>query len=359
VIAIAAPSLAAAAVESGVTGAHQDRRARLSTLFITVLISGLIAYKGSAAIKSFQMAAAMGAIPASTGASLVLPGQTSSMPDAVARTAAYLALIGPALVFGILIAGAVRACAAPSWIMQALGRRPIRQQLVAGAAGAPLMLCSCCVAPVFSAVFERSRREGPSLAVALAAPSLNPAALALTFMMFRPHIAATRLALALIAVFVAAPVAARLAGPARAALSGAPPPHEDTHRCGPAGFVASCIHVALRVVPLIFAGVAASMWLVQRMPMDIMASGSGRIAAIALTSLIAVPIALPTFFEIPLALSLMSAGAPAGVAAAVLFAGPAINLPSLLAIGRATSWRLAGLAALAIGLLACVGGLLA
>jgi uncharacterized membrane protein YraQ (UPF0718 family) len=281
------------------------------------------------------------------------------MPDAVSRAAAYLVLVGPALVFGILIAGAVRACTSPSWIVETLGRRPIRQQLVAGAAGAPLMLCSCCVAPVFSAVFERSRREGPSLAVALAAPSLNPAALALTFMLFRPQIAAARLVLALIAVFVVAPAAARLAGPARAVLSGVPPTHEDMHRCGPTGFVASCAHVALRVVPLIFAGVVASMWLVQRMPIDIMASGSGRIAAIALTSVIAVPIAVPTFFEIPLALTLVSAGAPDGVAAAVLFAAPAINLPSLLTIGRATSWRLAGLTALAILVLACVGGLLA
>ena len=350
--------MAATAVENDVIGANQVSRTLRSTLFITVLICGLVAYKGSAAIKSFRLAATTGTIPASTRASLVLPGQTSSMPDGVARTAAYLALIGPALVFGILIAGAVRACASPSWIVETLGRRPIRQQLAAGAAGAPLMLCSCCVAPVFSAVYERSRREGPSLAVALAAPSLNPAALALTFMMFRPQIAATRLALALIAVFVVAPAAARLAGRARRALSNAPPAHDDRHRCGPAGYVASCAHVALRVVPLIFAGVAASMWLVQRMPMDLMASGSGRIAAIALTSMIAVPLALPTFFEIPFALTLMSAGAPAGIAAVVLFAGPAINLPSLLAIGRATSWRLAGLTALAIGLLAFMGGLI-
>jgi len=48
-------------------------------------------------------------------------------------------------------------------------------------AGAPLMLCSCCVAPIFTGVYERSARLGPSLGLMLAAPALNPAALILTF----------------------------------------------------------------------------------------------------------------------------------------------------------------------------------
>jgi uncharacterized membrane protein YraQ (UPF0718 family) len=74
--------------------------------------------------------------------------------------------------------------------------------------------------------------------------------------------------------------------------------------------------------------------------------------------LLAIPLALPTFFEVPLALTLISAGAPAGVAAAVLFAGPAVNLPSLMAIGRSTSWKIAAVLAVAVALVACLGGLL-
>jgi uncharacterized membrane protein YraQ (UPF0718 family) len=339
------------------TNERQNSGFRL-ILLIAVFVSGLVAYKGSAAINALRLAAATGSIPAQARAGLVLPGQNSSVLDVVSRSVTYLVIVGPALLFGILISGAVRACVSPYWVVKAFGRRPIRQQLVAGVTGAPLMLCSCCVAPVFSAIYERSRREGPSLAFALAAPSLNPAALALTFMMFHPRIAATRLALALIGVFVVAPVAARLAGSTRTSLSDTRPCHEESHTCGLVGFITSCAHVAVRVVPSIFAGVVASMWLVQRMPIHVFASGSGKMAAIALASAIAVPLALPTFFEIPLALTLVSIGAPAGAAAAVLFAGPAINLPSLFAIGRATSWRLATLTALTIGLLACIGGLI-
>jgi uncharacterized membrane protein YraQ (UPF0718 family) len=44
---------------------------------------------------------------------------------------------------------------------------------------------------------------------------------------------------------------------------------------------------------------------------------------------------LPTLFEIPLAYSLLLSGAPLGMIAAVLFIGPAVNLPSLLVVSRA------------------------
>jgi uncharacterized membrane protein YraQ (UPF0718 family) len=74
-------------------------------------------------------------------------------------------------------------------------------------------------------------------------------------------------------------------------------------------------------------------------------------------ALIAVPLAMPTFFEIPLALILLSAGAPPAAAFAMLIAGPTINLPSLLTIGHATSWKVAGTVALLVFLLAVFGGL--
>jgi uncharacterized protein len=44
---------------------------------------------------------------------------------------------------------------------------------------------------------------------------------------------------------------------------------------------------------------------------------------------------MPTLFEIPLAYGLLLSGAPHGLVAAVLFIGPAVNLPSLLVVGRA------------------------
>ncbi len=67
---------------------------------------------------------------------------------------------------------------------------------------------------------------------------------------------------------------------------------------------------------------------------------------------------LPTFFEIPLALSLLTAGASAGAAVAMLVAGPAINLASLLVIARYSHWKVAALVAAAVWTTAVAGGLL-
>jgi uncharacterized membrane protein YraQ (UPF0718 family) len=67
-------------------------------------------------------------------------------------------------------------------------------------------------------------------------------------------------------------------------------------------------------------------------------------------------VALPTFFEIPFALLFLSFGAP-GAAAAMLIAGPMVNLPSLLILARETRPKVAIALALGVWLLAVVAGL--
>jgi uncharacterized membrane protein YraQ (UPF0718 family) len=57
-------------------------------------------------------------------------------------------------------------------------------------------------------------------------------------------------------------------------------------------------------------------------------------------------------------LSLLAAGASAGIALAVLIAGPAINLASLLVIARYCHWKVAALVAAAVWATAVAGGLL-
>jgi hypothetical protein len=95
------------------------------------------------------------------------------------------------------------------------------------------------------------------------------------------------------------------------------------------------------------------------LPSGVFTSGLGKIAIIVIVAIIAVPLALPTFFEIPLALILISAGAPPAAAVPLLIAGPAVNLPSLLTIARTSSWKVAASVAVTILLLAIAGGLFA
>jgi hypothetical protein len=333
----------------------RSRTGVTAALPLVVLVASLVVYKSAGAVRQIEQARASGSL-----ALQVDPVSTDSpaLPVRVAgRSLNYLAAVWPALVFGILISAGVRAFIPVAAVSRLLAAGPVRGQLMAGASGAPLMLCSCCAAPLFASVYERSRRLAPSLALMLAAPALNPAALALTFLLFPAPIAWGRLAMSVVAVFLGTAVVARLAPDARIGLRIGPFDEGDGRSdMRIADFVRACLHVGIRTVPVILLGIVAAMLLADLQPQAALA-GTTRFWWIAVTAALAVPIALPTFFEIPLAVTLLAAGAPAGAAAALLFAGPAVNLASLLTVGHEAGWKAVWVVGAMIWLIAVVGGL--
>lgn len=100
------------------------------------------------------------------------------------------------------------------------------------------------------------------------------------------------------------------------------------------------------------------MWVMRRLPPSPGAATGAHVLAVTIIALVAVLLTLPSLFEIPLALSLLAAGGPVGGAVAILFAGPATNLASLLVIGRYSSWKVAASLAVLIWGIALTGGLL-
>ncbi|HEX7957739.1 MAG TPA: permease [Pyrinomonadaceae bacterium] len=344
------------AIEAAETPAAQVSRLTLlfGTLLLLVTVGGLIVYKATGSW------AVIGKVQ-STG--VLKPRFDLMGAGAFERTLSYFNTVWPALLFGVLISGAVRAFVSPRWLAGLFGGGRVRSQFVAGLAGAPLMLCSCCVAPVFASVYERSSRLAPSLALMLAAPSLNPAALFLTFLLFGGKLGAARLLAAGACVLLSGLVAERFlrADPRAcppAALAAAEEPPADVASLASA-FVRSCLKVAVQTVPLIVAGVFVSMLVVRWLPVGGFGSATAQATATLVVAAAAVPLAMPTFFEIPLALLLLAAGMPPGAAVALLVAGPATNLPSLFTVGRATGWRAPALVGLTVFALAAAAGLLA
>lgn len=330
---------------------HKRQLLYAATLLL-IIVGALVVYKATAAFAVIAKVQNTGTFQPRTNI-VPLPGNPTQV-SIVARSINYFAVIWPALLFGVLISGVVRVLNPPRWLTETLGRGAIRSQLVAGLAGAPLMLCSCCAAPVFSGVYERSSRLGPSLAVMLAAPSLNPAALILTLVLFDRRVAVMRLVIAAVMVFFTGPVVEQLFNVRRINCQ---TKTTSAYRSTFIAFVRSCLHVAIRTVPLIAIGVFVSMAIALWVPLDSFSSGNALILVVIAVALVAVPLALPTFFEIPLALLLLSAGAPAGAAVAMLIAGPAINLPSLFTIARSTNWKVATSVAVTVLLLSVFGGL--
>ncbi len=320
---------------------------------LLIIVGALVVYKATAAFAVIGKVQHTGTFQPRAHV-IPLPGSAAPV-DIVTHSINYFAVIWPALLFGVLISGAVRVLDPPRWLIDTLGGGAMRSHLVAGLAGAPLMLCSCCVAPVFSGLYERSSRLGPSLAVMLGAPSLNPAALVLTLMLFDRRVAITRLAMAAVLVFFTGAMVERLLN---VAAINCQPNTTLCYRSTFISFVRSCLQVALRTIPLIAIGVFVSMAIALWIPLGSFSSGSTRILIVIIVALVAVPLALPTFFEIPLSLLLLAAGAPAGAAVAMLIAGPAINLPSILTIARSTNWKVATSVAVTVLSLSIFGGLL-
>src|SRR6266571_2659231 len=329
------------------------RRALYFVLPVLIIVGALIAYKSSAALGMIGKVSATGVF---TPRGNVIPRVGASEAGVVTRTLNYFLVIWPALVFGILISGAVSTFVSPQWLTRFLGKRSLRSQAIAGLAGAPLMLCSCCAAPIFTGVYQRSARLGPSLALMLAAPALNPAALILTFMLFDYKVGMVRLGAAMAAVLFTGMIADKLLGRTSASCDkddwqAEARPTDFVH------FLRASARVTVRLVPVIIIGVLLSMVIAQFVPAGAYNSNVAKFLAIIVVAAIAVPLALPTFFEIPLALILLGSGAPAGAVVALLIAGPSVNLPSLLTITRSTNWKVAGVVAASIWILAVTSGI--
>lgn len=331
----------------------------ISALVLFALVGALVTYKASSSLATLARVEATGTLLPKPERVATAPLPVSVRP--LARTANYLSIVWPALVFGVLIGASVRALVPAAWLARMLAGPPIRSHLLGGLVGAPLMLCSCCVAPVFAAVHERTRRAGPASALLLASPSLNPAALALTFMVFSSTIAWTRAAMALVLVFAMSALAARHLAPGdaespRACPLEADPPVRPAHILRTFGVEAG--RLAVQTLPLIVLGVLGSSVLVEIVPVARLAETRFDVVIVLLVALVSVPLALPTFAEVPLALGLLAAGAPAGAAVALLIAGPAINFPSLLTLKRMTTTRYAMALGVGTFLVAVAGGLL-
>jgi uncharacterized protein len=282
----------------------------------------------------------------------------------VGGTLAYLKKVWIALTFGILIGGTLRVAVSPAKIAEYLGGKGARSMIAGALAGAPLMLCSCCVTPIFSGLHKRGARLGPNLSVLFAAPGLNLAALALTFVLMPTQVAIVRVLAALALVFGVAPLIGRWFDSQKRAAGESETcaiPAEDplTLQSFPVRWLKSVAYIAAMTLPIVVVGVALSTVLLPYMQS---LSKSGIVISVIVTALLSCLIALPSFLEIPLALSLLAAGAPMGAAMALLVAGPVINFPSLLVLGRevgartavaifACVWTLASLSGLMVGVL--------
>jgi uncharacterized membrane protein YraQ (UPF0718 family) len=329
------------------------RSVRLAGLLLLVsVVSALLYYKWGASLRVLDTTRASGKLGVSADA--VVHG------GVVSTTLAYFHKIWPALTYGIVIGSMVPAALPAAWVARRLGAGAIRPTLTAALVGAPLMLCSCCVTPIFTGVHQRGGRLGPALSLMLASPGLNPAALVLTFALMPVRLGIGRALGAAVIVLLLAPLLGRAlertyrptTGDGACPLPEEPPPM--TFRAFGRRLLESVVSMVRGTVPLIVAGVLLSGLL---LPHVVALGHMGSAAAIVVVALLGVLVALPTFVEVPIALVLMNVDPSGGASVAFMIAGPIVNLPSLLVLGRESHPKIAGWLAGGVWAVATLAGM--
>lgn len=325
-------------------------RSAAGVALLLLILSGLFIYKWGGSLR--------------TVAAVQETSQLNKSPDPLVNatplqaTWNYFRIVWPALVYGILIGAVLRSSISPRRVASLLGGDGMRSSLMGSAAGAPMMLCSCCIMPIFTGACQRGAGLGPALAMMLASPGLNVAALALSFMLLPLSIAGVRLVASLVIVLGLSTLIGRtLGGTVTLSREDALAPEaEEEARGGAMDYVKSLLgsvwYMTRVTVPLIVAGVFLSSLL---LPATLHVSAASQVLVVLTVAVLAVPVALPTFFEIPLALFLV--GMSPGAAAALVVAGPVINLPSLFVLATETSTRIAVVLAVGVAVVAAAAGL--
>jgi uncharacterized membrane protein YraQ (UPF0718 family) len=247
----------------------------------------------------------------------------------------YVLAVWPAVVAGLVTGAGVQTLVPRGWLLRVFnGADPASSGSLAGAgravgAALPMMLCTCCSAPVTVGLRRSRVAVRPALAYWLATPLLNPAVLAFAALALSPGWMGLRLGAGALVLVLAAWLAPRR-GDEPLALG---PRLENgaaaAVEVSPAGFARVLVRMTVRLVPeyllLVFL-LGAFRGALFPMGHDLASWGLAGVIVLAVAGTL---LAVPTGGEIAVVAALLAAGAPAWLAAALLVTLPAVSLPSL------------------------------
>lgn len=286
-------------------------------------------------------------------------GSAPSLRAGLEVTRVYGLAVWKAVVAGLVIAAAVQALVPRAWLVGLLSRRrSTSSAVVGGLLSTPSMMCTCCTAPVASALRRSGVPTAGVVAYWLGNPLLNPAVIVFLALVAPWEWVVTRLVVGVALVVGGATLVARLtdrsvdprAADAVAEVAPSAPEGSVLRR-----FSTTLARTSLVVVPeyllvVLLVG-SFSGWL---FPLGESAQSWGVLAAGAAV-LLGTLLVVPTAGEIPLAQGLALAGTGGAVVGALLVTLPAVSLPSMVMVSRALTWRVTALTAAVVA----AGGLVA
>lgn len=283
-------------------------------------------------------------------------GSAPSLRAGLEVTRVYGLAVWKAVLAGLVIAAAVQALVPRTWLVGLLSRRRATSSAaLGGLLATPSMMCTCCTAPVASALRRSGVPTAGVVAYWLGNPLLNPAVLVFLALVAPWEWVVTRAVVGAAVVVGGAVLVARatdgLVDPQTAdAVAPLAPEGSAVRR-----FATALARTALVVVPeyllIVLLVGSFSGWL---FPLGESAQSWGVLAAGAAV-LLGTLLVVPTAGEIPLVQGLALAGTGGAVLGALLVTLPAISLPSMVMVQRALTWQVTVLAAAVVA----AGGLAA
>jgi len=238
---------------------------------------------------------------------------------------------------------------------------PYLNTLFGAAAGAPLGVCTNCVAPIARGLYASGMGTESVLATMFASPALNVVVLAMTFALFPVPVAMLKLATVLVLILVFAPAMASRGDAAAAVSCPIEVPVSETwaQTLGALArsYAKSCWYVFRVAFPLMMLAAVLGALVVEALPQQALIAPV-TIGGIVLVALVGAFLPVPMAFDVAIAYITMSKGVPLPYVVTLLCTLGIISIFSLSVIGKTISWRVAAAAYAAVAFLGTIAGVI-
>ncbi len=237
--------------------------------------------------------------------------------------------------------------------------------LFGAAVGAPLAVCSNCIAPIARGFYASGMSTESVLAAMFASPALNVVVLAMTFVLFPMHVALLKIATVLLLIFVFAPAMAKRRegdGEIAPAFSAAVDftPEESWGQAVMTtlrSYAKSFWYVFRVAFPLMILAAFLGALVIEILPAQAFMAQVSILGIVAI-ALVAAFLPVPMAFDVAIAYIVMTKGAPLPYVVTILCTLGIISVFSLAVVGKTISWRVAAAAYGAVVLLGTAAGIL-
>jgi uncharacterized membrane protein YraQ (UPF0718 family) len=234
--------------------------------------------------------------------------------------------------------------------------------LFGAAAGAPLAVCTNCVAPIVRGLYASGVSTESVLATMFASPALNVVVLAMTFALFPISVALVKLATVLLLIFVFAPLVSSRQQTTAAPIA-CPIEFPATETWGQAvantarSFLRSFWYVFRVAFPLMILAALLGALVIEVLPAQLLFA-SVTIGGIVVVALVSAFLPVPMAFDVAIAYMAMAKGVPLPYVVTILCTLGIISVFSLSVVGKSISWKIALAAYSAVVLLGTFAGVL-